>query len=73
MKKTFIKKGFREIWAHKVQYFLLALVIGLGVAAYSSFNDFARYRKDGLDQIFGESNFMDLQVTMKYGSTIEQQ
>jgi putative ABC transport system permease protein len=70
MKKTFIKKGLREIWAHKVQYFLLALVIGLGVAAYSSFNDFARYRKDGLDQIFEESNFMDLQVTMNYGSTL---
>lgn len=70
MKKTFIKKGFREIWEHKVQYFLLALVIGLGVAAYSSFNDFARYRKDGLDQIYSESNFMDLQVSMSYGSTL---
>ncbi len=70
MKKTFVKKGLREIWAHKVQYFLLALVIGMGVAAYSSFNDFARYRKDGLDQIFSESNFMDLQVTMNYGETM---
>lgn len=70
MKKTFIKKGLREIWAHKLQYFLLALVIGLGVAAYSSFNDFARYRGDGLDQIYSESNFMDLQVTMNYGDTM---
>lgn len=70
MKKTFIKKGLREIWAHKVQYFLLAVVIGLGVAAYSSFNDFSRYRKEGLDQVFSESNFMDLQVKMNYGSTL---
>jgi len=70
MKKTFIKKGMREIWAHKVQYFMLALVIGLGVAAYSSFNDFGRYRGDGLDQIYSESNFMDLQVTMNYGETM---
>jgi len=72
MRKTFIKKGLREIWAHKIQYFLLALVIGLGVAAYSSFNDFGRYRKDGLDQIFEESNFMDLQVRMNYGSTLNE-
>lgn len=70
MKKTFIKKGLREIWAHKVQYFLLALVIGMGVAAYSSFNDFFKYREEGLDQIFSDSNFMDLQVSIRYGSTL---
>ncbi|MEA3558285.1 MAG: FtsX-like permease family protein [Candidatus Thermoplasmatota archaeon] len=72
MKKTFLKKGMREIWAHKAQYLMLTIMIGLGVAAYSSFNDFARYRKDGLDQIYSESNFMDLQVTI-FNDTLDPQ
>ncbi|MGA1821699.1 MAG: ABC transporter permease [Thermoplasmatota archaeon] len=70
MKKTFLKKGLRELWAHKIQYFLLALIIGLGVGMYASFNDFANYRKIGLDTIFSESNFMDLQITLNYGETM---
>lgn len=70
MKKTFLKKGLREVWAHKVQYFLLALVIGLGVAAYSSFNDFSRLRGDSLDAIYSESLFMDMQVQLQYGAAV---
>ncbi len=70
MKKTFIKKGIREIWAHKFQYFFLVLVLGLGIASYGSTNDMNVAREQTIDAIYEESNFMDAQVTIEYGEVM---
>jgi putative ABC transport system permease protein len=72
MKKTFIKKGMREIWAHKFQYFFLVLVLGLGIASYGSTNDMNVAREQTTDAIYEESNFMDAQVTIEYGEVMDQ-
>lgn len=67
MKKTFPKKGLREIWAHKFQYFFLILILALGIAAYGSFYNMSDARGKILDSLFQESNFMDLQAEFQYG------
>jgi putative ABC transport system permease protein len=68
MRKTFLKKGIREIWAHKFQYFFLVLVLGLGVAAYGSLYDMAETRGATLKAVYEESRFMDIQVMIDYGN-----
>jgi putative ABC transport system permease protein len=70
MRKTFLKKGLREIWAHKFQYFFLVLVLGLGIASYGSLYDMGEARGDTLKAIYEESRFMDVQVMIEYGQTI---
>ncbi len=69
MRKTFLKKGIREVWEHKFQYFFLILILALGIAAYGSFYNMADSRKLILDELFEESNFMDLRVEFQYGVT----
>ncbi|MFO8050736.1 MAG: FtsX-like permease family protein [Thermoplasmatota archaeon] len=67
MRKTFIKKGFREIWQHKIQYFFLILILGMGVAAYSSMYTMIDSRWKTFDIIYEESRFMDLRAKFQYG------
>ena len=71
MRKTFLKKGVREIWEHKIQYFFLILVLGLGVAAYSAMYTMLDSRWKTFDIIYEESNFMDLRVEFQYGTVEE--
>jgi len=68
MRKTFLKKGIREIRAHKFQYFFLVLVLGLGVAAYGSLYDMSETRGATLKAVYEESRFMDIQVMIDYGN-----
>ncbi len=70
MKWTFIKKGYRELWAHKFKYFFIILVLGLGIATYGSMYDMASTRGATLGAIYEESNFMDMEVTLKYGTAV---
>ncbi|MDG6226185.1 MAG: FtsX-like permease family protein [Candidatus Thermoplasmatota archaeon] len=70
MRTTFLKKGVREIWAHKVQYFFLVLVLGLGIASYGSLYDMAESREASLDAIYEASLFMDVQVMIEYGQAL---
>jgi len=72
MKLTFLKKGLRELWSHKVQYLLLIIVLGLGVAMYSAFNDFAVMRWNGLQDNYGAARYMDIQVNIQYGETLNE-
>ena len=67
MKKTLIKKGLREVWAHKVQYILLILILGIGIASYGSLYNMSDTRLVTLEAIFDESKFMDVQVQFQYG------
>jgi len=69
MKKTFLKKGLREVWKHKVQYGFLILTLGLGVASYGPMYNLIDAREIILDEIFEQSEFMDLQVQFQYGVT----
>ena len=69
MKKTFIKKGVREVWKHKVQYFFLILILGLGVASYGPMYNMVDARELILEEIYDDSRFMDLQVQFQYGVT----
>ena len=70
VRKTFLKKGIREVWAHKFQYFFLVLVLGMGIASYGSLFDMSKARGATLEAIYEESNFMDAQVMIEYGQTI---
>jgi putative ABC transport system permease protein len=69
MRKTFIKKGIREIWQHKFKYFSLILVLALGVSMYASLYDMLDSRKISFDAIYDESKFMDVQIKFDYGQT----
>jgi len=69
MKKTFIKKGIREVWKHKVQYLFLILILGLGVASYGPMYNMIDARELILEEIYDDSRFMDLQVQFQYGIT----
>jgi len=69
VKRTFIRKGIRELWGHKVQYFSLILVIALGVASYSSMNNMMDARWNSFNAFYRESRFMDLQIQFEYGVT----
>ncbi|MBN1538596.1 MAG: FtsX-like permease family protein [Candidatus Thermoplasmatota archaeon] len=69
MRKTFLKKGVREIWAHKYQYFFLILILGLGVAAFGSLNDMQASRFSTFDHNYEECRFQDLRVQFQYGIT----
>ena len=68
MRKTFLKKGLREIWEHKIQYFFLILILGMGVAAYSSMYTMMDSRWRTFDIIYDESEFMDLRLEFQYGT-----
>lgn len=70
MRKTFLKKGLRELWAHKLQYILLILVIGLGVGMYASFNNFSNIRWESMEGSYNKSEFMDTQVELLYDEYI---
>ncbi len=70
MRKTFLKKGVRELWAHKVQYLLLILVIGLGVGMFASFNNFSNVRWESMEGSYNKSEFMDTQVELRYDEYI---
>ena len=70
MRKTFLKKGLRELWAHKLQYALLILVLGMGVGMYASFNDFANIRWQSMDGSYRASEFMDTQAKVQYGEYV---
>jgi putative ABC transport system permease protein len=72
MRKTFIKKGMREIWANKFKYFFLVLVVGLGMASYGAMFDMASSRGATLDANYKAAKFMDVQVVVDYGQTINQ-
>ncbi len=68
MKKTLIKKGFRELKKYKIQYIFLIIILGLGVGMYSALYDLGDSREATLSVIYDESNFMDLQIKTLYGS-----
>ncbi len=70
MRKIFVKKGLRELWKHKVQYIFLIIILGLGVSMYSSLYDLGASREATLDAIYEETNFMDVQVKVLYGQTV---
>lgn len=72
MRKTFIKKGLRELWKHRYKYLLLVVVLALGVAMYTSLYDMLDSRKASLKATYEESRFMDLQVQFEYGLTANQ-
>ncbi|MFW3146078.1 MAG: ABC transporter permease [Thermoplasmatota archaeon] len=67
MRTTFLKKGMREIWAHKFQYIFLILILGLGVAAFGALNDMQASRFKTFDHNYEESRFMDLRIEFQYG------
>jgi putative ABC transport system permease protein len=70
MRKTFVKKGLRELWKHKYQYAFLIVILGLGVGMYSAIYDMGDSREATLEAIYDESLFMDIQVKSQYGETI---
>ncbi len=67
MRTTLLKKGIREIWAHKVQYTFLILILGLGVAAYGSLNDMQASRLDTFEHNYEECHFQDVRFEFQYG------
>ncbi|UCG70973.1 MAG: FtsX-like permease family protein [Thermoplasmata archaeon] len=72
MKKTFVKKGFREIRKNWAQYLFLIIILGIGVSLYSTMYDLADSRKATLDAIYEESLFMDIQVSTLYGEMVNE-
>ncbi|WP_455391887.1 ABC transporter permease [[Eubacterium] cellulosolvens] len=70
MRKTFVKKGLRELWKHKYQYAFLIVILGLGVGMYSAIYDMGDSREVTLEAIYDESLFMDVQVKSQYGETV---
>ncbi|MBN1389778.1 MAG: FtsX-like permease family protein [Candidatus Thermoplasmatota archaeon] len=67
MRKTFLKKGVREIWAHKFQYIFLILILGLGVAAFGALNDMQASRFTTFDGNYEDCRFQDLRIQFQYG------
>ena len=67
-----IKKGRRELWAHKGQYSLLILVLGLGIAMFNSMYDFMDSRVMTVDALYEEARFMDVQISYQYGVSLDQ-
>jgi len=70
MRTTLIKKGVREIWSHKLQYLLLILVLGMGIATYGSLHDMIKSREATLNTVYEKSNFMDIRLSIQYGETL---
>ena len=67
MKKTFLKKGLRELKSHKIQYLFLVLILGMGIATYASFQNLMDSRWETFDTIYEKSNFMDADIQFQYG------
>jgi len=70
---TLIKKGRRELWAHKGQYILLIVILGMGIGMYTSMFDFIGSREATMDLVENESYFMDLQISTQYGVLLDKQ
>lgn len=69
---TLIKKGKRELWAHKSQYILLIVILGMGIGMYTSMFDFMGTREITMHAIDEESRFMDVEITTQYGVLLNQ-
>ncbi|MGA1820125.1 MAG: ABC transporter permease, partial [Thermoplasmatota archaeon] len=67
MRTTFLKKGMREIWAHKFQYIFLILILGLGVASFGALNDMQASRFTTFDGNYEDARFQDLRIQFQYG------
>lgn len=72
MRTTFLKKGLREIWAHKFKYLFLVLVVGLGMASYGSMFDMSDSRGATLEANYDAANFMDLRISLEYGMVLNE-
>jgi putative ABC transport system permease protein len=72
MKKTFVKKGMREIRRGWVQYLFLVVILGIGVSMYGVMSDLGDSRWSTLDSIYEEAAFMDVQVNIVYGKSINE-
>lgn len=71
MRTTLLKKGQRELWAHKTQYAFLILILGMGIAMFNSMYDFTNSRVATTYAAFDDSLFFDLEVTLEFGQTID--
>lgn len=71
MRKTFIKKGFRELWAHKAKYALFIIILAMGVSMFNVMFSFMESRELTVDNLYETSNFMDYHIQFQYGITKE--
>lgn len=70
MRKTLLKKGFRELWAHKIKYIMFIIILALGVSMFNTMFSFMETRELTVDRIYDESNFMDYHISFQYGTKV---
>jgi putative ABC transport system permease protein len=70
MRKTLLRKGFRELWAHKVKYIMFIIILAMGVSMFNTMFSFMETRELTVDAIYNESHFMDYHIQFQYGTLV---
>ncbi len=70
MRKTLLRKGFRELWAHKVKYIMFIIILAMGISMFNTMFSFMETRELTVDAIYSESHFMDYHIQLQYGTLL---
>ena len=70
MRKTLFRKGFRELWSHKVKYIMFIIILAMGVSMFNTMFSFMETRELTVNAIYNESNFMDYHIQFEYGTLL---